>query len=138
MADLPNKSIEMHIPSELGYEKVAIATVAAIARKMDFSRDRVEDLKTAIGEAVSNAIEHGNQLNVDMAVLVTLTIENNTLALNVIDQGQKPIPSVLPNREDRKDHRGWGMFLIRNLVDEVEIISEPGRNEMKMVIRLEQ
>ncbi len=137
MVDLAQTTVEIHIPSQLGYEKIAIASVSAVAHKMGFSKDRVDDLKTAVGEAVANAIEHGNQLNVEIKVLVILTIQEKSLALNVVDQGHKPIPSVPPNREDRDDNRGWGMFLIQSLVDEVEVVAEPGRNEMRMVIHLE-
>ena len=104
---------------------------------MGFSPDRIEDLKTAVGEAVVNAIEHGNQLNVEVKVLVLLTVQERSLALNVVDQGRQPIPSTLPDRNSRLDNRGWGMFLIRSLMDEVEIVTQPGRNEVRMVIYLE-
>lgn len=137
MTNLPKKSIDIHIPSELGYEKVARATASAVAQMMGFSEDRVDDLKTALSEAVANAIEHGNQLNVDVKVLVTLTIQETSLALNVVDTGYQPIPPIPSHREDRDDNRGWGMFLIQNLVDEVEVLAEPGRNELRMIIHLE-
>ena len=117
MARVSKKTIEIYLPSDLGYEKVAIATAESVAQKMGFSLDRVEDLKTAVGEAVTNAIEHGNQLNVEVKVLVMLTIQEKSLALNVFDQGRTPIPSLSQEREDREDCRGWGMFLIQNLMD---------------------
>lgn len=137
MTGLSQKTIELHIPSELGYEKIAMSTAAATARKMGFWSDRVEDLRTAIGEAVANAIEHGNQQNVEIKVLVLLTIQEKSLALNVVDQGHQPIPPIPPKRQIREDNRGWGMFLIKNLVDEVNVVAQPGRNEMRMVIHLE-
>jgi serine/threonine-protein kinase RsbW len=115
-----------------------MATAASVAQKMGFSLDRIEDLKTAVGEAVTNAIEHGNQLNVDVKVLITLTIQEKSLALNVVDQGCSPIPALSQEREAREDNRGWGMFLIQNLMDEVEVVAQPGRNEMRMVIHLAQ
>ncbi len=137
MTDLPQKTIEIHIPSELSYEKIAMATAAATARKMGFSDDRTEDLKTAVGEAVANAIEHGNQQNIEIKVLIILTVQDKSLSLNVVDQGHQPIPPIPPERQIREDNRGWGMFLIKNLVDEVEVVAHPGRNEMRMVIHLE-
>ena len=54
--------MELSFPSELGYEKVAREAVAAFARRLGCDRERVEDLKTALGEACINAIEHGNGL----------------------------------------------------------------------------
>ena len=129
--------VEIYIPSELGYEKIAISAASAVAQRMNFSEARIEDLKTAVGEAVTNAIEHGNQLNVDVKVLITLTIQDNALALNVVDHGCRPIPVGAVELADRPDHRGLGMFLIKSLMDEVEVVAAPDRNEIRMMIYLE-
>ncbi|RPJ01442.1 MAG: ATP-binding protein, partial [Chloroflexi bacterium] len=43
--------VELHLPSVLGYEKVARSAAEAIALRMEFSSDRIEDLKTAVAEA---------------------------------------------------------------------------------------
>ncbi len=48
--------VEVRLPSELGFEKVALSTAASMAKLMGFSDDRVEDLKTAVAEACINAI----------------------------------------------------------------------------------
>jgi anti-sigma regulatory factor (Ser/Thr protein kinase) len=85
---------------------------------------------------VTNAIEHGNQLNAEFGVLIGLTIQENALILNVVDQGYRPIPQIPAVRQEREDHRGWGLFLIKNLVDEVEVMAAPGRNEIRMVAYL--
>ena len=53
-------TVELKIPSELGYEKVAMAAAGSVAKKMGFTADRVDDLKTAVSEACINAIEHGH------------------------------------------------------------------------------
>ena len=118
------------LPSELGYEKFAMVTVAIIAKQIGFSVERIDGLKTAITEAVTNAIEHGNLLNVEMKVLIALSLQESALELKVIDQGCQPIPAIPLVRQEREDHRGWGLFLIKNLVDEVEVTAAPGRNEI--------
>lgn len=56
-----DKKIELHIPSVLGFERVAMETAASVAKKIGFTEDRIEDLKTAVSEACLNAIEHGNK-----------------------------------------------------------------------------
>jgi serine/threonine-protein kinase RsbW len=139
MAKKNDKVVEIYIPSELGYEKIPMAAAATVAQRMGFSPDRIEDLKTAVSEAVTNAIEHGNQSNVEIKVLVELTIQDNALTLNVVDQGRQPIPAISEERPDRPGHEGgWGMFLIKQLMDEVAVVARPGRNEMRMVIHLEK
>jgi serine/threonine-protein kinase RsbW len=137
MSNPSDRVVEIYIPSELGYEKIPMSAAAAVAQRMGFSLDRVDDLKTAVAEAVTNAIEHGNQHDVEIKVLIVLTIQEKSLALNVVDQGYQPIPHISLEREPKLNNRGWGMFLIQNLMDEVEVVAQPGRNEIKMVIHLE-
>lgn len=135
-------TIEIHIPSVLGYEKVAMDSAAAVAEIMQFHRSRVEDLKTAVSEACINAIEHGNRLKKSTAVLVTLKMCSKSLEVHVHDQGrglesELVNPNIDAQVESKADTRGWGVFLIRNLVDEVEFKRVPeGGNVTRMVIRL--
>jgi serine/threonine-protein kinase RsbW len=56
---MTENKIELHIPSVIGFEKVAMECAASVAKKMGFTEDRIEDLKTAVAEACLNAIEHG-------------------------------------------------------------------------------
>lgn len=142
MAKKKDKVVEIYIPSELGYEKIPMAAAATVAQRMGFSPDRIEDLKTAISEAVTNAIEHGNLSNEGIKVLVELTVQDKSLTLNVVDRGKKPIPEIAADVgetfESRPGYpRGLGMFLIRRLVDEMVVSAKPGRNEVRMVIHLE-
>ncbi len=128
--------VEVHIPSELGYEKVAMAAAATLAQKMGFSEDSIEDLKTAVGEACTNAIEYGNELNSQEMVVVVFSLEEDRIQVNVIDNGHKPIPTSPPDRAARDDFRGLGMSLIQQLMDKVVIKSRPGRNEIRMINHL--
>lgn len=130
--------VKLNIPNELGFEKIPIVVVALAAQAMGFSPERIENLKMALGEAVTNAIEHGNQLDAAARVLVVLTMADKSLTLDVIDQGQQPIPDIPTERQKRTDYRGWGMELIKRLTDEVTVEAAPGRNEIRMVAYLEQ
>ena len=132
------EQVEIFLPSTLGYEKVARSAAEAVAEEMGFSRDRIEDLKTAIAEACMNAIEHGNQESRTAAVTVLLTAAKEQLEISVADEGLKPMPDEfpVPGREE-EGNRGWGMFFISQLVDEVQITRLPaGGNQVRMVIYL--
>ena len=136
------KKIEVHIPSILGYEKVAMDSAAAVAGIMGFHKSRIEDLRTAVSEACTNAMEHGNRLKKNTMVLVTLKMNKKSLEVNVKDQGSGVKEKVLePNLEsqlqDEDEARGWGVFLIKNLVDELEFKKVPeGGNVTRMVIHV--
>lgn len=140
------RMIELRLPSRLGYEKVAMDTASSLARRMGFAADRVEALRTAIAEAVTNAIEHGNAQDSGMRVLVMLTARPDELVVSVADQGRKQLDQVqttlsprIEDAFDRQDKGGWGIWLIRELMDEVEFSTAPsGGNQVRMVIHLER
>jgi anti-sigma regulatory factor (Ser/Thr protein kinase) len=85
---------------------------------------------------VLNSIEHGNQLNDQLQVDIIALIERTVLTLRIIDQGQQPLPNLNLVRQERADYRGWGLFLIKSLADEVKALVTPGRNELQMVMYL--
>src|ERR1700693_3548939 len=137
-------TVEVRLPSRLGYEKVAMSTAAAVAKLMGFREDRVEDLKTAVAEACINAMEHGNRLNEGLSVGVVLSAGDGSLEVKVIDDGKGM--KGLPRKPDidkkihgEEDPRGMGMFLIQALVDECEwVAGANGRaSYVRLVIRLD-
>ncbi len=136
------KTIDLSIPSILGYEKVAMDAAAAAAKIMGFHKSRVEDLKTAVAEACINAIEHGNRLQQNTTVLVTLKINKKSLEVNIKDQGKGigrkiKMPKLEKQIAGAEDPRGWGMFLIKSLVDEMEIKNVPNEGTVtRMVIHV--
>src|SRR5512143_2739788 len=107
----PAQDIELHIPSAMGYEKVAMECSASVAKKMGFTEDRIEDLKTAVAEACLNAIEHGNKLDTSTKVGITLTVDESKLQVSVKDEGkgidQVPIPSIESKIKGEDKPRGW-------------------------------
>lgn len=143
MNDSPKTAVELRLPSRLGFEKVAMATASNVAALMGFTKERVEDLKTAVSEACINAIEHGNRLQENLSVVVIMTMEEGSLEVKVIDKGQGLTKKVSKPDIDRKMHgeetaRGMGLFLIENLVDELEFVSESVEGSYaRLVIHLE-
>ena len=137
-------SVHVHLPSELGYEKVAMSTAASMAALMGFSKDRIEDLKTAVAEACINAIEHGNNLNSSLSVGVVLSSSDDQLEVKVIDDGvginANPVaPDIDRKVHGEEDPRGMGMFLIQALVDEAEWYQgPPGKSFVRLVIKLDK
>ena len=137
-----NSSIELRLPSRLGYEKVAMHTAASVAQLMGFSDERVDDLKTAVAEACINAIEHGNKLDDSLSVGVILSMDANSLEVKVTDTGEGPqsktdAPNIDKKMLGEEDARGMGMFLIQALVDEAEWVSSPPSGSYaRMVIHL--
>ncbi|MGW8161927.1 MAG: ATP-binding protein [Desulfobulbales bacterium] len=133
--------LELQIPNVLGAEKEAIAKAVIVAEKMGFSKDRIEDLKTAIAEACINAIEHGNKFSENTKVGVTLFGDNKSLQVVVRDEGDGIDPKKIPKNRVAEDglprRRGYGVFLISNLMNEFSIEKKPGQgNKVKMLMHL--
>jgi serine/threonine-protein kinase RsbW len=129
-------NVKLYLPSVLGYEKIARGAAEALAEQMEFPPERIEDLKTAVAEACMNAMEHGNSLDRAFNVTVVMTITPDKLEVSVTDIGQQAIPEILPE-PGSNDMRGWGMFFIKNLVDEMEITRLPeGGNQVRMALYL--
>lgn len=97
------KLVEMHIPNILGSEKEAIKKAVSIARKMGFSDDRVENLKTVVSEACINAIEHGNKFDLNTKVGVTLASDDTALEITVHDEGNGIDPEKIPKNRKNPD-----------------------------------
>ena len=145
MSESKSTTVEVRLPTRLGYEKVAMSTAASVAKLMGFPEDRIEDLKTAVSEACINAIEHGNRLNEKLSVGVVLKAGTDTLEVKVLDDGKGL--TKLPKKPDidrkmhgEEDPRGMGMFLIQALVDEAEWVpgSEGKSSYVRLVIKLDK
>ncbi|MFZ0632139.1 MAG: ATP-binding protein [Acidobacteriaceae bacterium] len=138
-------TVEVRLPSRLGFEKVAMGTAASVAALMGFPAARIEDLKTAVAEACINAIEHGNHLNEKLSVGVILSATNDQLEVKVIDNGsgiakQPSKPDIDRKIHGEEDPRGMGMFLIQALVDEAEWVrdNKGTGSYVRLVIRLDK
>ncbi|MFP5209408.1 MAG: ATP-binding protein [Acidobacteriota bacterium] len=145
MSESKSTTVEVRLPSRLGYEKVAMSTASAVAKLMGFRDDRIEDLKTAVAEACINAIEHGNRLNEKLSVGVVLSAGEDALEVKVIDNGrgmtrQPAKPDIDRKMHGEEDPRGLGMFLIQALVDEAEWVPGSGGkgSYVRLVIRLDK
>jgi serine/threonine-protein kinase RsbW len=133
--------MELSFPSELGYEKVAREAVAAFARRLGCDRERVEDLKTALGEACINAIEHGNGHVPGLRVDVSCVGADDRLEVQVHDRGLKryeaggSVAGIDLKLRGLAPLRGMGLMMIAQLVDEAGFTeSADGGNHFRLVL----
>ena len=122
---LDNRTVEVSLPSRLGYERIAMDCSASFAKMAGFAPQRIEDLKTAVAEACLNAIEHGNRGRPEARVIVTMSFDEDTLRVSVKDEGAGVLelpkePDIEPRIEKLEPPRGLGIYLIKQLVDHVE------------------
>lgn len=142
---LDDHTIEINLPNELGYERIAMACSASFAKIVGFSPERIEDLKTAVSEACINAMEHGNKNDPDARVFITMHYDEHIFTVSVMDQGKgmgnsnKPLeePDIEKKILNLQTPRGLGVFLIKQLVDQVEFNQSTDEGHMvRMVFRI--
>jgi anti-sigma regulatory factor (Ser/Thr protein kinase) len=90
-----------------------------------------------------NAIEHGNQLNPSLNVDIRVQVNQKALYISISDQGAGgaiPIPEKPDLQEkllERQSPRGWGFFLIENMVDHMDLREVDGHNVIDLYINRE-
>ena len=128
------------LASEEGNERAAIDRVAAAVGDLGLEVAQLERLKTAVGETVMNAIEHGNENRPELTVDVAVMATDHAVKVRVTDHGGgKPIPGVVTPDLDAKlageqTPRGWGLFLIGQMVDDVRTESVDGTHTVELVM----
>ena len=139
---LDRQTIEVNLPNEMGYERIAMACSASFARIVGFMPERIEDLKTVVSEACLNAMEHGNKGHPDARVIITMDYKENAIIVSVIDEGtgvQKipAEPDIRKKIEKLEAPRGLGIFLIKQLADQVDLnqMTKDG-HVVRMIIRM--
>jgi serine/threonine-protein kinase RsbW len=139
---LDEDTIELNLPSKIGYERMAMECSASFAKNAGFRRERIDDLKTAVAEACINAIEHGNRKHPDARVLVTMNFKDGAFSVIVKDNGDGigdlPSEAAIKAEVERLDIRsGLGTYLIRKLVDQVDFNeTRKDGHTVRMVIKL--
>jgi serine/threonine-protein kinase RsbW len=137
-----DQTVEVSLPSEMGYERVAMDCSAAFAKIAGFDRERIDDLKTAVSEACLNAIEHGNKGHPDARVVVTISYDGESFQVEVMDQGEgipemPKEPDIDQKIQKLETPRGLGLFLMQQLMDQVEFkTKEDAGHSVRMVIRM--
>jgi anti-sigma regulatory factor (Ser/Thr protein kinase) len=98
-------------------------------------------LNLALEEVVSNIIRHGYGGREDGEVSLVLHLAGEAIAVTVEDDGVPFNPLELPDPDltaplEEREVGGLGVYLVRQLMDEVDYRAEGGRNILRMTIRL--
>ena len=135
--------VEFTVPSEPGNERIATSRIAACLEPLEISESRIERLKTAVAEATMNAMEHGNNYQAELPVSIKLSASKTSLSVKITDHGGgEPIaeaetPDIEAKLIGAQSPRGWGLFLIQNMVDEMRVTNEETHHTLELILNLE-
>jgi len=134
-------SLQLSVPSRTEYIAVVRLVVASlVSARRTVADERIEDLKLAVSEACTNAIEANSAAGLDSPVVVNVWEAPERLEVCIADSGTGFDPDILPEHPPVTDperlnfERGLGIPLIRNLVDAVRFESGPTGTSVWMTL----
>lgn len=127
----PINEIKMEFMSRSSNESFARVVAAAFVSQIDPTLDELADVKTAVSEAVTNAVIHGYENRpgkVKMecrlfANAVEIVIHDDGIGIEDIELARQPLYTSKPDM----DRSGMGFTVMENFMDSVEIASVPGK-----------
>jgi serine/threonine-protein kinase RsbW len=130
MATPASQEVNLTLPIRPDMEMTASKTATAMAESMGMGADKIDEVRMAVVEACINAFEHSRAD--DGRVYISFQIlgegEKQKLEIRVEDNGVGFVPGEVlePRIEDKlksQRKRGWGIQIIKGLMDEVEFLS---------------
>ncbi len=130
---------EIEVPSQPGNERLAAEQVAAAVAEI-LPPARLERLKTAVAEATMNAMEHGNRYEPDVPVQIWVDESSAAVRVCIVDQGggqflgEAETPDLEAKLAGLQSPRGWGLFLILAMVDEMNVNSDDRHHALELIM----
>lgn len=134
--EILNKEIDLIVPLIQDIETVVINTALSVAKLSDFNDDQIDEMNQALIEACINAIEHSN--SEDRKLYIKFLVKKDELTVIFKDNGKGFDIKAIDENPDIKNKlkstykRGWGIMLIKSLMDKVEIESGSQGTILKM------
>lgn len=142
-AELRRTLAEFSVPSEPGNERQAMELVASAIKDMGLTQQRLERFKTAVAEATLNAMEHGNYYRAELPVLIEVSVSEADISVKITDEGSGPpsfhseTPDLEAKLEGLQTPRGWGLFLIKHMVDEMRVTGDEAHHTIEVIMHLD-
>jgi serine/threonine-protein kinase RsbW len=138
---------ELIFPMGADNEILAASTVEQVARRLNFTAEAINQIKTAVVEACINASEHS--LSPDRKIYQRFQVENDRLSITISSRGILPVnfggntqgeevARTADESQRSDDRRGWGLKLIQTLMDEVEFERVDEGTSLRMTKYLRQ
>ena len=136
-----NNEMKMEFDAISENESFARMAVAAFAMSLNPTLEELSDIKTAVSEAVTNAIIHGYQNEIHK-IIIEAAVEGDTLEVSVEDYGigiadvKKAMEPMYTTRRDL-ERSGMGFVFMEAFMDTVQVESKPGeRTKVKMTKKI--
>ena len=140
----PDELVRLEIPAQPAFVGVARSVVTAVVTFVDgIAEDRLEDLRIAVSEATTNAVEAHQADGRGQRVVLRCLVDHDRLEVRIEDTGGGLTPADLDERapadpEAVAAERGWGIQLIRALVDDVAFDASGGGTAVRLLMHRDE
>lgn len=130
-------SIKLQIEAKSQNESFARSVVGAFFTQINPSLEQIEDVKTAVSEAVTNCIVHGYGGTQEGIIQIDCTLQDKTLTVSITDFG-KGIDNVEQAMQpffttvDTGERSGMGFTVMQAFCDSVFVTSEKGKTTVNL------
>jgi len=134
--------LRLTIPGADGNERMAMDRVADAVAPLALDPARLERLKTAVSEAAMNAIEYGSRSDPTIPVDIEVALVGDDLVVRITDRGLSGAlgpgeePSLEAKLAGEQKPRGWGLFLIKHMVDAMEVATDGAVQTVTLTLHL--
>ena len=124
----------------IGPPITAICIQTAVAK----ASTKVTASKTAVAEAAMNAMEHGNHYQPEVPIDVEVLASDSHVVVRISDEGgaseipQPETPDLAAKLAGEQSPRGWGLYLIQNLVDEMKISLDGQHHTIELIVKRQE
>jgi serine/threonine-protein kinase RsbW len=134
----PPKTYRLAVPSVPDRISEVDEFLESALREAGVTEEIIADVAIAVTEIVNNAINHGNVRHPERLVVLKLTVDAKKIEVEVTDEGAGFDPGIVPDplaQENLLREVGRGIFIVRHLMDTVDIDSVPGRGTMVRITK---
>ncbi len=130
----------LEVPARSENESFVRVVVAAFAARLDPTLEEINELKTAVSEAVTNSILHAYDYGIGV-IRINVSIEGQRLLVEVHDSG-KGIKDIAQAREPlytekpELERSGMGFTIMENFMDELTVESAPGKGTVVRMLKI--
>ena len=134
-----NNYIKLEFPSRSVNESYARSAVAAFAAQLDPTLEELGDIRTAVSEAVTNAIVHAYPDDIGIIRMKLRIVDEDKLEITVMDKG-RGIPDLRQAMEPLfttggEERSGMGFTIMESFTDKLKVRSAPGKGTTVTMLR---
>ena len=124
--------VKISLPAQVGNEGFARAAVAAFCSSLSPTLEQINDIKTAVSEAVTNVIVHAypdcrGEVEIEVVIyddrVISVRVSDEGVGMTDVEEAKKPFYST----KSANEHSGMGFTIMEAFMDSLEVNSEVGR-----------